>query len=134
MAHDCEVSMMLSLDFNKFQKIGDQPVIPVVIQEAATKDILIVAYTNKDALAYTQKHGIVALWSTSRQSLWIKGETSGDQLKLLEIRVNCEQNSLLYLVEKLGKGACHTKDRSGNYRNTCFYRSVDQDQLKLLEP
>ena len=64
------------------------------------------------------------LWSTSRNELWRKGGTSGDVLELAEIRVNCEQNSLLYLVRRTTGGACHTLLPSGSSRPGCFYRAI----------
>ena len=66
------------------------------------------------------------------RSIWHKGATSGDTLALVDVRVNCEQNSLLYLVRREGAGACHTKDTDGVARNTCYYRSVaDQNTLSF---
>jgi phosphoribosyl-AMP cyclohydrolase len=70
---------------------------------------------------------MATFWSTSRNELWIKGKTSGDFLKLLEVRINCEQNSLLYLVEPAGKGACHTKNTAGIARSGCYYRRLKAD-------
>merc|ERR1711879_88323 len=64
------------------------------------------------------------LWSTSRKELWIKGKTSGDYLDLVEVRCNCEQNSLLYLVRPRRTGACHTKDSKGRTRRSCYYRRL----------
>jgi phosphoribosyl-AMP cyclohydrolase len=67
---------------------------------------------------------MATFWSTSRNELWIKGKTSGDFLEIVEIRVNCEQNSILYLVTPKGKGACHTKDSTGQARTGCYYRKM----------
>ena len=96
----------LALDFGKLQAIGrgEAAVIPVAVQDADSKEVLIVAYANQEALSYTLMHGVAAFWSTSRNELWVKGATSGDTLELVEARVNCEQNSLLYLVRPLGRG------------------------------
>ena len=66
------------------------------------------------------------LWSTSRNELWVKGATSGDTLDLDDVRINCEQNSLLFLVTPRRKGACHTKDSNGESRISCYYRRVTQ--------
>ena len=63
-------------------------------------------------------------WSTSRNELWVKGKTSGDYLQLVEVRVNCEQNSLLYLVRPNAGGICHTKNEAGEPRD-CYYRTLD---------
>lgn len=121
-----EEGTALSLDFNKLQAIGrgEAAVIPVVVQDAGSKEVLIVAYVNQEALTYTLTHGVAAFWSTSRNELWVKGATSGDTLELVEARVNCEQNSLLYLVRPLGAGACHTKDADGATRASCYYRRI----------
>ncbi|MDP2736519.1 MAG: phosphoribosyl-AMP cyclohydrolase [bacterium] len=78
---------------------------------------------------------MAAFWSTSRNELWIKGLTSGSTLKLIEVRVNCDQNSLLFLVESVnGAGACHTKDGNG-YRAGCYYRKMltNGKRLKKLK-
>jgi len=124
---DLEEGRELQLDFEKLAKVAQTgvPVLPVVVQDANTGEVLIVAYANQEALDYTLAHEIAAFWSTSRNELWVKGATSGDHLRLVEVRVNCEQNSLLYLVEPLGKGACHTKDAAGRTRTSCYYRRID---------
>ncbi len=117
----------LTLDFSKLQAIGrgDAAVIPVAVQDFDSKEVLIVAYANQEALAYTLAYGVAAFWSTSRNELWVKGATSGDTLELVDVRVNCEQNSLLYLVRPLGAGACHTKDADGKARASCYYRRIE---------
>ena len=121
-----EESTVLHLDFKKIKKACnlESDVIPVAVQDYASKEVLMIGYVNDEAFQYTLKHGLAAFWSTSKDSLHIKGETSGDRLKIIEIRVNCEQNSLLFLVRRLGKGACHTKDKQGNARMSCFYRKM----------
>ena len=124
----------LCLDFEKIRKVAacGQELVPVAAQDAETKEVLLLAYANKQALDYTIKNGVAAFWSTSRNELWVKGATSGELLDLVEIRVNCEQNSLLYLVRPRGKGACHTKDESGLPRRTCYYRKLENGKLKHL--
>ena len=97
--------------------------------DAKTKELLILAYPNEQALNHTLTHGIATFWSTSRNELWIKGATSGDTLAIVEVRVNCEQNSLLYLVQPLGEGSCHTKNSAGKARSGCYYRRIDYGQL-----
>merc|ERR1712050_245158 len=79
---------------------------------------------NRLALMETLRTKICTLWSTSRNELWVKGKTSGDFLDLVEIRCNCEQNSLLYMVRPRRTGACHTKDSSGSSRRSCYYRRL----------
>ena len=123
---ELEEGRTLQLDFDKLAKVAQTgvPVLPVVVQDARTREVLIVAYANRQALDYALELGVAAFWSTSRNELWVKGATSGDSLHLVEVRVNCEQNSLLYLVEPLGKGACHTKDAADQTRTSCYYRRV----------
>ncbi|MEI9999892.1 MAG: phosphoribosyl-AMP cyclohydrolase [Verrucomicrobiota bacterium] len=124
----------LQLDFTKLRKIAqtDSLVVPVVVQDADSKDVLVVAYANREALEHTIKTGLATFWSTSRNELWIKGKTSGDTLEIVDIRVNCEQNSLLYLVRMTGGGVCHTKDAEGHTRKTCYYRSLRDGGLRFL--
>jgi phosphoribosyl-AMP cyclohydrolase len=125
----------LQLDFTKLQKVAKTglPVLPVVVQDANSLDVLVVAYANQEALLQTLKTGIATFWSTSRNELWIKGATSGDTLQIVDIRVNCEQNSLLYLVRMVGGGVCHTKDAEGHTRKTCYYRSLKDGKLIFVE-
>ena len=133
MSASIEEGHTLKLNFNKLKSMIPFGVIPVAVQDVRTKKVLIIAYTNQEAFEYTLKHKLVAFWSTSRDELWIKGETSGAYLELCEILVNCEQNSLLYLVKLRGKGACHTKNDNGEPRFSCFYRSIKEDHhLRLL--
>ena len=87
-------------------------------------EVLIVAYANEDALDATLQRGEAVFYSTSRNEIWHKGATSGDTLAIVEVRVNCEQNSLLYRVRPNGQGACHTKGPDGTARAGCYYRSI----------
>ena len=116
----------LHLDFNKLKKAADcgEAILPAVAQDHDTGEVLIVGYANALALETAMKEGMATFWSTSRNELWIKGKTSGDFLELIEARVNCEQNSILYRVRPKGKGACHTKDASGQARSGCYYRKI----------
>ena len=115
-----------ALDFSKLRKVAgiEEDVLPAVVQDATTKEVLIVAYVNRQALKETLKTGIATFWSTSRNELWVKGATSGNALRVDEVRVNCEQNSAVFLVTPQGGGACHTKDRDGRYRTGCYYRRL----------
>ena len=124
-----EEGSQLEIDFSKLSKIGmnGHMVIPVVVQDATSKEVLIVAYANYEAVAETFRLGEAVLYSTSRNELWHKGATSGDVLKVEEVRINCEQNSLLYLVTPKGQGACHTKDETGKSRSSCYYRTVENN-------
>ena len=129
MSAHLEESTELQLDFTKVGQVAatGAAVLPVVVQHADTGAVLIVAYANELALAESRSRGVAVLWSTSRNELWIKGATSGDTLDLVEIRVNCEQNSLLYLVRPRRGGVCHTKDAAGQTRTSCYYRRLNDD-------
>jgi hypoxanthine phosphoribosyltransferase/phosphoribosyl-AMP cyclohydrolase len=118
-----EESVALMVDFGA----DGQGLVPVVTQDARTRDVLILSWTNREAFEETRRSGLAAYWSRSRNCLWRKGETSGDRLRLVDIRVNCEQNSLLYLVEPLGGGACHAKKADGHHHESCYYRSLGAD-------
>ncbi len=122
-----EESNQFQPDFKKLAYFNHMDVLPVVVQHFKTKDILILAYVNELALNEAIRQKKAVFWSTSRNELWVKGATSGDFLQLNEVRVNCEQNSLLYLVTPVQGGVCHTKDEDGNARLTCFYRRVNSD-------
>ena len=106
--------------------------LPVVTQDSNTKEVLILAFVNKSAFDETLKSGYATYWSRSRNELWKKGLTSGDMLKVDEIRINCEQNSLLYMVTPQGKGACHAKQEDGNPYKSCYYRRIE-DGNKLVK-
>jgi phosphoribosyl-AMP cyclohydrolase len=94
--------------------------IPVVTQDYETKDILMLAYVNKEALEKTIETGLAHYWSRSRGKIWLKGETSGNYQKIIEIRVDCDNDSIIYIVKPLGP-ACHT----GNF--SCFYRRLKKE-------
>jgi phosphoribosyl-AMP cyclohydrolase len=132
---ELEEGTRLALEFDKLGKIGarGQRVVPVVLQHAESGDVLFVGYANREALGETLRRRQAVLWSTSRDELWPKGATSGDVLDLVEVRVNCEQNSLLYRVVPRTGGACHTVDASGHTRASCYYRRVvSEDALERL--
>lgn len=100
-----------------------------VVQDEASKEVLMCAYMNREALEKTVETGIAHFWSRSRQKLWKKGEVSGHIQKVKEIRVDCDLDSLLLLVEQVG-GACHMGYRS------CFYRNLEGKIVgeKVFEP
>lgn len=130
MTHEeLEEGTVLSLDFGKLRKVAncESELLPAVAQDAGTGELLIIGYVNELALQTARECGMATFWSTSRNELWIKGKTSGDFLKIKEIRVNCEQNSILYLVTPAGKGSCHTKDQTGTARPGCYYRRIKED-------
>ena len=134
-AQQLEEGSELLLDFEKLGKVAQTgaSVLPVVVQDADSGEVLILAYANELALQTTVSSRIATFWSTSRNELWVKGATSGDTLQIAEIRVNCEQNSLLYLVRPLGDGACHTRDAGGRVRRSCYYRRLVGGRLETVD-
>ncbi len=109
--------------------------VPAVVQDAQTRAVLMLGWVNEEAWDRTLSSGKATFWSTSRQTLWEKGSTSGDWLQIVEIRVDCDDDTVLYLVNPLGEGACHTKNASGRARSSCFYRRLDsQGRLVNLDP
>lgn len=118
-----EYTQELMIDFG----IENENLLPVVTQDYSTKEVLILSFVNKQAFEETRKSGYATYWSRSRNELWKKGLTSGDMLRIEEIRINCEQNSLLFLVSPEGKGACHAKMEDGNPYSSCYYRKISND-------
>lgn len=102
-----------SLDI-KFDSNG---LVPAIVQDAETKEVLMLAYMNKESLQLTLEKGETYFWSRSRQELWHKGATSGNVQRVVEIRVDCDADALLIEVRPAGP-ACHTGNR------TCFYREL----------
>ncbi len=123
-----EEGTVAEVDFEKIRRAARSPqgLIPVVLQHADTLDVLFVGYANELALRETLSSGRAVLWSASRDELWRKGATSGDELEVVDVRVNCEQNALLYLVRPVPGGVCHTTDAEGTTRTTCFYRRMTE--------
>ena len=132
MSKELEEGQKLELDWNKLEKAvaGTKGIIPVAVQNADTKEVILVAYINKLAFEESLKRKMLVLWSSSRQELWIKGLTSGETFELIEARVNCEQNSLLFIVRPNRGGICHTKNTKGEPRD-CYYRKIDLNTLAL---
>jgi phosphoribosyl-AMP cyclohydrolase len=116
----------LQLDYTKIAKVARAcpDVIPVAVQNADTQEVILLAYVNARALQRALETRTAVFWSTSRNELWEKGKTSGETFELLEVRVNCEQNALVYRVRPRRGGICHTKNRAGAPRN-CFYRRIN---------
>ena len=104
-------------------KFDERGLVPVVVQDAKTKEVLMLAYANEEALRKTFETGYAHYWSRSRRKLWMKGETSGNVQKVLEVRIDCDNDAILYIVEQKGV-ACHT----GNY--SCFYRRLKPEDLE----
>ncbi len=99
-----------------FEKSGG--LVPAIAQDVVTGKVLMLAYMNREALETTLKEGKACYWSRSRQELWRKGATSGDIQIVREIRVDCDQDTILLLVDQQGEGACHTKKWS------CFHNRI----------
>lgn len=111
-----------------------QKLLPVVTQDFKTKEVLILSFVNKEAFEETVRSKYATYWSRSRNELWKKGLTSGDMLHVEEIRVNCEQNSFLFMVTPEGKGACHAKKENGLPFHSCYYRKInDTGSLDHIE-
>ncbi len=104
-----EVDLLEKLDWKKMNGL-----IPVVVQDAKTKEVLMLAYANKEALEHTLKTGKGTYWSRSRNELWVKGETSGHTQKIVKVVADCDYDTLLYVVEQKGP-VCHTG------ADTCFH-------------
>lgn len=105
----------VELDFN------EEGLLPVIAQEESSGTVLMLAYANEEAIARTYEEGVAYYYSRSRQELWQKGHTSGHTQHVNEIRIDCDGDTALYLVEQDG-GACHTGYHS------CFYRTLDGER------
>ena len=103
-------------------KFDDRGLIPAIVQDNATGEVLMFAFMNAESLKRTLESGQVWFWSRSRQELWHKGATSGNTLTVGEIRMDCDEDALLLRVDPVGP-ACHTGERS------CFYRGLDPTDL-----
>jgi phosphoribosyl-AMP cyclohydrolase len=132
--NELEEGTRLGLDFGKLASVAaaGARVVPAVLQDADDSEVLFIGYANEEAVETSLRERIAVLWSTSRNELWRKGATSGDVLELAGIRVNCEQNSLLYLVHRTTGGACHTLSPSGSARPSCYYRAITEEMT--LQP
>ena len=109
--------MQKSINDIDFKKSGG--LIPIIVQDVNTKDILTLAYSNKESLELTKKTGNSWFWSRSRNKLWMKGEESGNIQKVKEILVDCDSDAIIYLVEPSGP-ACHTGEK------VCFHNSLEK--------
>ncbi len=111
-------SVLDKLQFN------EQGMIPAIAQQHATGEVLMMAWMNREALEETLKLGHMCYWSRSRQALWYKGESSGNVQQLVEMRIDCDGDTILCLVNQTGP-ACHTN------RPNCFYLQVDGKQVVI---
>jgi phosphoribosyl-AMP cyclohydrolase len=109
-------------------RYDDRGLLPAVAQDHGTGEVLMLAWMNADAVARTLETGRVTYWSRSRKAFWIKGETSGYTQRLMEMRVDCDRDCLLLLVEQTGP-ACHTR------RSSCFHTALrDGEEVVTMEP
>ena len=108
------------MDFSKLDGL-----IPAVIQDAESGEVLMVGFMNEQALAETRRTGFATFFSRTRNRLWMKGETSGNKLEVIEGLIDCDEDTVLLKVKRLGDGnVCHTGQRS------CFYQSLDHEGHK----
>lgn len=112
------------IDLN-FSKTADG-VIPAIVQDFETNEILMLAYINQEAWIRTLETGKAHYWSRSRAKLWLKGESSGNTQVVKEILVDCDDDTVVYRVEQKGGAACHRGYPS------CFFRKVDKDGLSII--
>lgn len=113
---------MVTLRFDKGNGL-----LPAIVQDYETKEVLMLAYINDLAWEKTLETGKAHFWSRSRDKLWLKGETSGHVQRIRNILVDCDADTVVYQVEQLGGAACHTGHRS------CFYRKVSEAELQIID-
>ena len=114
---------MISLNFTK----TSDGLLPAIVQDHQTNEVLMLAYINKLAWEKTLETGKAHYWSRSRNKLWLKGETSGHVQNIHQILVDCDDDTVVYKVEQLGGAACHTGHKS------CFYRLLKGNDLVTIE-
>ncbi len=114
---------MIELDFTK----DPNGLLPAIVQDHASGAVLMVAYINRESWAKTLETGKAHYWSRSRNTLWLKGESSGNIQKIKEILVDCDQDTVVFQVEQLGGAACHKGYPS------CFFRRVQGDALVVCQ-
>ena len=112
---------MINLDFEKMGGL-----VLAVVQDYETGEVLMLAYMNKQAWEETLTTGMATYFSRSRQELWVKGKTSGNLQVVKEIRIDCDDDTVLLKVEQLGGAACHTGHKS------CFYKKVEDASIKVI--
>jgi phosphoribosyl-AMP cyclohydrolase len=100
-------------------RFDEKGLVPAVVQEDDTDEVLMMGFMNAESLRMTYEKGLVTFWSRSRNELWTKGETSGNRLRLVKISFNCEDNSLLVKARLEGDAVCHTGNR------TCYFRDLE---------
>ena len=113
---------MLKLDFKKTGGL-----VPAVVQDYESGEVLMLAYINREAWEATLSSGKATYFSRSRKKLWIKGETSGNMQIVREIRIDCDDDTVLFKVEQIGGAACHKGYKS------CFYKKVNDNTIEVIE-
>ena len=106
----------------------EEGLVPVIAQEHGSAQVLMFAWMNRESLALTAAEGHAVYWSRSRQKLWRKGEESGHRQKVHEIRLDCDEDVILLIVEQIGGIACHTG------RHHCFFRRLHDGEWQTVEP
>jgi phosphoribosyl-AMP cyclohydrolase len=125
---EAEKTMRGELDWLADVRWNADGIAPAIAQDAATGKVLMLAWMNREALARTQASGEAHYWSRSRGKLWHKGESSGHVQKVREIRLDCDADAILLVVEPVGGVACHTG------REACFYRRLENGRWREVEP
>ena len=113
---------MIKLDFSKTSGL-----VPAIVQDYQSGEILMLAYMNLDAFKASMSSGKATYYSRSRRTLWIKGETSGNMQLIKEMRIDCDDDTVLLKVEQLGGAACHTGHRS------CFHKKIEDGSIRITE-
>ena len=114
----------MEMDFSKLDGL-----IPAVVQDDDSNEVLMVGFMNEEALALTRASGFATFFSRTRNTLWMKGETSGNRLKVRRLLVDCDDDTVLVRVERQGDGnVCHTGER------TCFFKTLDEDAPEATRP
>jgi phosphoribosyl-AMP cyclohydrolase len=112
---------MVTLDFDKMNGL-----IPAIVQDYKTYEVLMLGFMNPEAWEATLSTGKATFYSRTRQALWVKGKTSGYLQLVKEIRIDCDDDTVLLLVEQVGGAACHTGHRS------CFFRKIEDGTVKII--
>jgi phosphoribosyl-AMP cyclohydrolase len=116
-----KVKKMVEPDFEKMKGL-----VPVIVQDEDSREVLMMAYMNREAWLKTLETGQATFWSRSRNSLWVKGETSGNVQQVKEVLIDCDDDTVLLKVRQIGGAACHTGYRS------CFYRRVSNGKVDVV--
>ena len=112
---------MIKLDFDKMNGL-----LPAIVQDYKTDEILMLGFMNEEAWKSTLSTGRATFFSRSRQTLWVKGETSGNIQIIKEIRIDCDNDAVLLIVEQIGGAACHTGYRS------CYFKRVEEGDVQII--